>query len=398
MILGSRKASWAYAQRKSPLGSAQEKGTRRDTGSEKFGAQPRGQRPHQLLFPALRGHKTADPRGRPEGPVEAAEASPPARLQPRESDGHPSRVSGAFASIAPPPPRYTFRAKAPGPGQAGGAGTRREELTRLRGFPAPAGRARFSAAFTPACSSPQPEVKGAGQRKRAHPSGLAGPGQSLGPPPARQPGRPGNCHSTGRATAADAAALPPPGRPAAAELSPPLCSAPPPPPPPPLPPRPALPPEPPPSRRPAPLGPQPATGAGGGGDAARRARGSRGAMLAAASTTENASARAGAKPGEAARAPRAGWRPGPPRALARSLAHSPRLLSPTAARGLRGCRGRLGGKVGIPPPKRRFTRRGRGGRPRSRPPRSSLCALECFPARGRAGRARGLGRAAHGGL
>lgn len=127
-------------------------------------------------------------------------------------------------------------------------------------------------------------------------------------------------------------------------------------------------------------------------------------MLAATSTTENASARAGAKPGEAAGASRAGWRPGPPRALPHSLArslafslHSPRLLSPTAARGLRGCRGRPGGKVGIPT-KRRFTRCGRGGRPSSRPPQSSLCALECFPARGRTGRAPGLGRAAHGGL
>lgn len=45
-------------------------------------------------------------------------------------------------------------------------------------------------------------------------------------------------------------------------------------------------------------------------------------MLAAASTTENASARAEAKPGEAAGASRAGWRPGPPRALARSLVRS----------------------------------------------------------------------------
>lgn len=56
---------------------------------------------------------------------------------------------------------------------------------------------------------------------------------------------------------------------------------------------------------------------------AQRARGSRGAMLAAAFTTENASARAGAKPGEAAGASRAGWRPGPPRAqFARSLVRS----------------------------------------------------------------------------
>lgn len=70
---------------------------------------------------------------------------------------------------------------------------------------------RFSAAFTRACSSRQPEVKGAGQRKRAHPSGLTGQGQSLRPPSAAaRPGArgPGSRHSTGRATAADASALP----------------------------------------------------------------------------------------------------------------------------------------------------------------------------------------------
>lgn len=240
--------------------------------------------------------------------------------------------------------RSTFRAKAPGPGQAGGAGTRREELTRLRGFPAPAGRVRFSAAFTRACSSRQPEVKGAGQRKRAHPSGLTGQGQSLRPPSAAaRPGArgPGSRHSTGRATAADASALPaaqPPRRRrafptimlrsaaavAAAAPGPPSGAAS----------------FPPPGASRASAG-DGRGGRGGGTQAAasssppsppsspappagsaRRARGSRGAMLAAASTTENASARAGAKPGKAAGAPRAGWRPGPPRALAHSLAHS----------------------------------------------------------------------------
>lgn len=154
---------------------------------------------------------------------------------------------------------------------------------------------------------------------------------------------------------------PPPRRPAAAELSPPLCSAPPPLP---LPPRPALPPEPPPSRRPAPLGPQPATGAGGGGDAGRRL------LLPAISSLLPGSPRwlsaegsglegrhvgggfhhrkcLGARRGEAGRGGRGvarrleAW----PAARSRSLAHSPRLLSPTAALGLRGCRGRLGAKL-----------------------------------------------------
>lgn len=80
--------------------------------------------------------------------------------------------------------------------------------------------------------------------------------------------------------------------------------------------------------------------------------------------------------------------------LARSLTASPQ---PDGGAGPAGLQRTPGGKVGIPT-KRRFTRCGRGSRPSSRPPPSSLCALECFPAWGRAGRARGLGRAAHGGL
>lgn len=135
----------------------------------------------QAASPALRGQKAADPQERPEGPVEAAEASLPARPQPRAERRTPVSGLRSVRFHCSPSARYTFRAKAPGPGQAGGARTRREELTRLRGFPAPAGRARFSAALTRACSPLQPEVKGAGQRKRAHPSGLTSPGQSLRP-------------------------------------------------------------------------------------------------------------------------------------------------------------------------------------------------------------------------
>lgn len=95
--------------RKRPLSSAQEKRHERRQCKRKFGPQPHWQRPHQLLSPALRGHKAADPLGRPGGPVEAAEASQPARLQPRESDGHRSRVSGTFAFIAPLRPLHVPR-------------------------------------------------------------------------------------------------------------------------------------------------------------------------------------------------------------------------------------------------------------------------------------------------
>jgi hypothetical protein len=323
---------------------------RGDSASESSGHNPTGSVPIGFSPQLCVGTRRPIPPGRPEGPVEAAEASLPARLQPRESDGHRSRVSGAFAFIAPrPPARYTLRAKAPGPGQAGGAGTGREELTRLRGFPEPAGRARLSAAFPRACSSRQPEVQGAGQRKRAHPSGLTGLGPCLTPPAAaaRPPGSPGprqppqlrpRCRRRG--------CLRPPRRPAA-------------PPPPSFPhhyaalrrrrrcrrrARPSLRSRLlPAARRLSGLSRRRARGAGGTQAAAsssppsppsspappagsaRRARGSRGAMLAAASTTEkkkNASARAGAKPGEAAGASRAGWRPGPPRALARSFVRS----------------------------------------------------------------------------
>lgn len=171
-------------------------------------------------------------------------------------------------SARPPATRSTQRAL--GPGQAGGAGTRREELTRLRGFEAPAGRARFSAAFPRACSPRLPEARGAGPRESAQSAGLAGLGQSQHqPPPAREAAAPAAATAQAAPLPRTPPPAPPPSRPAAAaELSPPLCSAPPPPPPPS--PRPALSPEPPPSRRPAPLGPQPATGAGGGGDAGRR--------------------------------------------------------------------------------------------------------------------------------
>ena len=356
---------------------------RGDSASESSGHNPTGSVPIGFSPQLCVGTRRPIPPGRPEGPVEAAEASLPARLQPRESDGHRSRVSGAFAFIAPrPPARYTLRAKAPGPGQAGGAGTGREELTRLRGFPEPAGRARLSAAFPRACSSRQPEVQGAGQRKRAHPSGLTGLGPCLTPPAAaaRPPGSPGprqppqlrpRCRRRG--------CLRPPRRPAA-------------PPPPSFPhhyaalrrrrrcrrrARPSLRSRLlPAARRLSGLSRRRARGAGGTQAAAsssppsppsspappagsaRRARGSRGALLAAASTTEKKKKKClGARRGETGRGGRGvarrleAWPAARSRSLVRSLAHSPRLLSPTAARGLRGCRGRLGGKVGIPQPR-----------------------------------------------
>lgn len=232
---------------------------------------PRAASPSASLSSSA-GAQAADPAGRPGGPVEATEASQAARLQP--PGDRRALVSGTAVSIAPlRPPHVPRKGPRAWPGgrrgdPAGGA----HKTPRLRGTSRPRAvlRGLHPSRLLTAARGKRRRTEGSAQ-----PAGLTGLGQSLRPlsAAARHRGRgPGSRHRAGHATATDASARPaaqPPRRPAAAaELSPPLCSAPPSPPLPP--PRPALPPEPPPSRRPAPLGPQPATGAGGGGDAGRR--------------------------------------------------------------------------------------------------------------------------------
>lgn len=332
----------------------------------------------------------------------------PLACSPGETGGHWSR-GPPLPSL--PSARHTFHAKGPRawPGgrrgdPAGGA----HKTPRLRGASRPRAvlRGLHPSRLLRAARGKRRPTEGSAQ-----PAGLTGLGQSLRPlsAAARHRGRgPGSRHGAGHATATDASARPaaqPPRRPAAAaELSPPLCSAPPSPPPPP---RPALPPEPPPSRRPAPLGPQPATGAGGGGDAGRRLLlpaissllpGSPRWLGAEGSGLEGRHVGGGfhhrkclsARRGETWRGGRGvarrleAWTAARTRSLARSLTASPQPVGGEGPAGLQRTPG--GGKLTFPT-KRCFTRCGRGGRPGSQPPRSSLCALECFPARGRAGQA-----------
>lgn len=342
------------------------KGMRGDSPSQSSGHSPTGSVPISFSLQLCRGTRRLIPQDGREDLLRQLKPRKPLACSPREIDRHWSRGS-PLPSL--PSARHTFHAKGPRawPGgrrgdPAGGA----HKTPRLRGASRPRTvlRGLQPSRLLTASRGKRHPTEGSVQ-----PAGLTGLGQSLRPlsAAARHRGRgPGSRHGAGHATATDASARPAAQPPrsrrrafptimlrsaaaaaAAAVPGPPSGAASFPPPgasrasagdgrggrggrrPPPPPPRHLLPPPrlPPLARR--------------GG---LRARGSRGAMLAAAFTTENASARAGAKPGEAAGASRAGWRPGPRRALARSLAHSPRLLSPTAARGLRGCRGRPEGE------------------------------------------------------
>lgn len=350
----------------STRGSAQEKkGMRGDGPSQSSGHSPIGSVPISFSLQLCRGTRRLIPQDGREDLLRQLKPRKPLACSPREIDRHWSRGS-PLPSL--PSARRTFHAKGPRawPGgrrgdPAGGA----HKTPRLRSASRPRAVLRGlqpSRLLTAARDKRHP-TEGSVQ-----PAGLTGLGQSLRPlsAAARHRGRgPGSRHGAGHATATDASARPaaqPPRRrrrafptimlrsaaaaAAAAAPGPPSGAASFPPPgasrasagdgrggrggrrPPPPPPRHLLPPP-----RLPPL-------------ALRGGLGARGApcwrRLSPQKMPQRAPGRSLARrPGR--RAPAGGLDRGA-HSLARSLTHSPRLLSPTAARGLRGCRRRPEGE------------------------------------------------------